>query len=284
MAINLATKYSQKVVDKFYKDSIILGKTNRDYDWDGVKSVIVSTITTVAPGDYTREGVSRYGTPQEVQDTTQIMTITKDRSVSMTVDKGNNKQQMMIKNAGKVMAAELREQFIPELDKYCLNAWATYKNKDGGTVQTKVESAALNKDTIVPAIAAARTALVNKKVPLTDTYLYLGASMMALLAESPQFLNIDKLGMKAVEKGVVGQTKGFSIVEVPDEYMPTDVNFMVVNKNVVLAPTQIKDMKIHEDAPGISGALLEVRWLYDAFVLDTKKDGIYVSRSKALVG
>lgn len=283
MAINLASKYSSKVVDKFYKDSVILGKTSREYEWDGVKSINVYTITTVAPGDYTRSGTSRYGTPTEVQDTIQTMSIAKDRSVSLTVDKGNNKQQMMIKNAGKVMNAEMREQFIPEFDKYCLKTWAEYKNASSETVQTKID-ASVTKDNIVSLIAAGRTALVNKKVPLTNTYCYIGATNFGLLAQAPEFLNLDKLGPGAVENGVVGKCKGFAIVEVPDEYMPTDVSFMIVKKECVLAPTQIKDMKIHQDAPGISGALLEVRWLYDAFVLDTKKDGIYVSRTKALSG
>ena len=35
--INLATKYSPKVVDKFYLDSVVLGKTSKEYDWDGVE-------------------------------------------------------------------------------------------------------------------------------------------------------------------------------------------------------------------------------------------------------
>ena len=35
--INLATKYSPKVVDQFYLDSVVLGKTSKEYDWDGVK-------------------------------------------------------------------------------------------------------------------------------------------------------------------------------------------------------------------------------------------------------
>lgn len=34
--INLADKYSQKIVDKFYTESVILGKTSKDYNWDGV--------------------------------------------------------------------------------------------------------------------------------------------------------------------------------------------------------------------------------------------------------
>lgn len=277
MAINLADKHSKKVAEAFYQESVILGKTSKEYDWDGVKSINVKTITTVAPGDYTRSGTSRYGTPTEVQDTNQIMTITQDKSVSLTVDKGNNKQQMMIKNAGKVMKLELREQFIPMFDKYALKQWASFTG-----IQSKVD-ASLTKSNIVEAISDGVTALANKSVPLTNTYCFIGATLYGKLVMSPEFLNLDKLGQKALGKGVVGEVRGLKIVPVPDSYMPagtpntTKANFVIVYEKSVLAPTQIKDMKIHKDAPGISGALLEVRWLYDAFVLDAKKDGVYVS-------
>ena len=107
MAINLAEKYSKKVADKFYQESVIAGRTNKDYDFDGVKSIKVYTIVTQDPGDYTRNGTSRYGTPTDVQDTIQTLTITQDTSVSMVVDKGDNKQQELIKNAGKVLALDL---------------------------------------------------------------------------------------------------------------------------------------------------------------------------------
>lgn len=280
MAINLASKYEKKTADKFYKDSVILGKTARNYSWDGVKSINIYTIQTVAPGDYNRSGTSRYGTPTEVQDTIQTLPITRDRSVALTVDKGNNTEQMMIKNAGKVMSLQIREQFIPEMDKYCLNKWANYQNGDKERIQFGIDSS-ITKSNIVSCINKARVALVNKKVPLENAYLYIGATNFALLTEAPEFTYLEKAGTKALEDGVVGKCKGFKIVEIPDEYLPEGVNFMVVCKESVEAPTKIKDMKIHKDAPGISGALLEVRWLYDAFVIDAKKDGIYVSRKTA---
>lgn len=280
MAINLAEKYAKKTADKFYQESVIIGKTARNYDWDGVKSVNIYTIQTVEPGDYSRTGTSRYGTPTEVQDTVQNLAITRDRSVSLTVDKGNNTQQALVKNAGKVMAAEIREQFVPEMDKYCLATWAAYKNDDGGKVQEGVD-ASITKANIVSCINKGRVAFVNKKVPKKNSYLYIGATNFALLTEAPEFTYLENAGTKALEEGVVGKCKGFKVVEVPDDYLPEGVNFMVVCKESVEAPTQIKDMKIHQDAPGISGALLEVRWLYDAFVIDAKKDGIYVSKKSA---
>lgn len=287
MAINLADKYAKKIAEKFYVDSVILGKSSTAYDWDGVKTVKVWTITTVAPGNYTRTGTSRYGTPTEVQDTYQVMDVLQDKSVALTVDKGNNTQQMLIKNAGKVVALELREQFVPMFDKYCLArwsglmstapSWATY-------VQTHVD-ASLTKSNIVETIFAGVTALRNKGAKINDAYCYIGETNFAKLLLSPEFLNVDKLGERNVENGVLGKVRGIQVVPVPDDYfdhtvntdLTKDINFMIVKKECVLAPTQIKDIRIHQDPPGINGGLMEIRWLYDAFALDTKAEGIYVS-------
>lgn len=272
MAINLAEKYSKKVVEKFYTDSVILGKTSTEYDWDGVKSVKVWTITTQAPGNYTRSGVSRYGTPSDVQDTVQTMTITQDKSVSLVVDKGDNTQQMLIKNAGKVMALELREQFVPMFDKYVLAQCDTNSG-------TQTVHASLTKSNIVEAIADHVTALMNAETNPSDAYCFIGATNFGKLVLSPEFLNLEKLGEKALDKGVVGRVRGLAIVPVPDSYLPTGVNFITFKKGCVLAPTQIKDAKIHQDPPGISGGLLEVRWLYDAFVLTAKNKGVISDRT-----
>lgn len=279
MAINLAEKYSPKIVEKFYEDSVILGKTSREYDWDGVKSIKVWTINTVAPTTYGRASAfgvggvaSRYGATTEVEDTVQTMTITQDKSVSLSVDKGNNKQQMIIKNAGKVMALELREQFVPMFDKYVLSVI----NTNAGTTTTH---ATLTKATIVEAISDHVTALMNASASLDDAYCFIGASNYAKLVNAPEFINLEKLGEKALDKGVVGKVRGLAIVPIPDAYLPEGVNFLTWKKSCVLAPTQIKDAKVHMDPPGLSGALLEVRWLYDAFVLTAKNKGVIADRT-----
>ena len=284
MAINLAEKYSSKVEERYYLDSIVAGKTSKAYDWDGVKTIKVYDIETYEPNDYTRSGSNRYGEPQEVQDTLQIMTITQDKSNALTVDKGNNTQQMMIKNAGKVANRQIRERYVPMLDKYCLNAWANFKHTDteeeGGKVYQPLSGvdASLTKSNIVERIVAGETAMINEKVPMTNCYLYIGATDFAKLTLSPEFLNLEKLGQKAVEKGKVGEVHDLSVVRVPDSYLPEGVNFMIVKKDAVLAPVQIKDMKLHQDPPGLSGHLLEFRWIFDAFVLKNKACGIYVSK------
>lgn len=208
------------------------------------------------------------------------MTITQDKSVALVVDKGDNKQQNLIKNAGKVMNLELREQFVPMFDKYCLKEWAT----NAGTKITL--GSALTKSNIVEAIAEHVTSLMNEGASIDDAVCYIGATEYAKLVLSPEFLNLEKLGSKALAKGAVGEVRGLAIVPVPDAYMPTGitigtgakaVKLLTCKKSAVLAPTQIKDMKVHQDAPGYSGALMEVRWLFDAFVLDAKAKGVIAS-------
>lgn len=285
MAINLAEKYSPKVVSKFYQESVILGKTSKKYDWDGVKSVKVWTINTVAPTDYARSRkisdstkdyqiASRYGETYEVEDTIQTMTITQDKSVSLSVDKGNNTQQMLIKNAGIVMNHEMREQFIPMFDKYVLGVYA----QNAGTTTVH---ATLTDENIVEAISDHVTALTNALTNTENAYCFIGATNYAKLVLSKEFLHLYGLGNKALEKGVVGSVRELKIVPIPDSYLPEGVNFLTFKSECVLAPTQIKDMKVHQDPPGLSGALLEVRWLFDAFVLETKNKGVIVDKTSA---
>ena len=301
MAINLAEKYSPKVVEKFYKDSVILGKSNKEYDWDGVQSIKVWTITTHAPTAYLKPtnntsavSLQRYGTTYEVEDTIQTMTLTQDRAVSLSVDKGNNTEQMLIKNAGKVMSLELREQFVPEFDKYALARYSglmTSAPSWASLVTTSNDGTTLTKSTIVEKVSDGVTALRNNMVDINDCYLYIGESNFAKLLLAPEFINYNNptFASSHLEKGVMGKIRGVEVVAVPDDYLNTtgntnlsaNVHFMIVKKGSVLVPTKIKDMKVHQDPPGLSGALLEVRWLYDAFVLETKAKGIYVSKAVA---
>ena len=81
----------------------------KDYDWQGVKTVTVYSLVPEAIGDYTRSGSNRYGEVKDVQDTIQELTTTKDRSISLVIDKGDSTEQMAIKTTGKVTAMQNEE-------------------------------------------------------------------------------------------------------------------------------------------------------------------------------
>lgn len=311
-SINLAEKYSPKVVDKFYRDSVVLGKTSKEYDWDGVKTVKVWTINTYDPTDYSKPSNDsaitgqhqRYGYTYEVADTIQTMELKQDKAVSLSVDKGNNTEQMLIKNAGKVMNLEMRERFIPMFDKLCIAKWSGQFGTSAETpswaslVQTvNGGTSVINKSNIVSAISAGITAIRNENTDVDDAYCYIGETEFANLLMADEFIHYanSTYTPRNIEKGVMGKIRGLQVVPVPDSYLKKsvivsgvttavnnpflneDLHFLIVKKSAVLAPTKIKDMKVHSDPVGISGALMEIRWLFDAFVLDTKAKGIYAS-------
>lgn len=114
MAINLASKYSKKVDERFKLKSLTLAGGNKDYDWAGVKTVTVYSIPTVAMGDYTRTGTARYGTASELADVKQDLTLTKDRAFTFTIDRGNYEEQMMVKSAGKALARQIDGVIVPK--------------------------------------------------------------------------------------------------------------------------------------------------------------------------
>ena len=100
MAINYASKYAQKIDEKFARESMTSAAVNNDYDFVGVKTVNVYSVPTAEMNDYSVSGTSRYGTPQEIENTVQEMTMTRDRSFTFTIDRGTYNDTQMSNAAG----------------------------------------------------------------------------------------------------------------------------------------------------------------------------------------
>ena len=75
MAINYASKYAQKIDEKFARESMTSPAVNNDYDFVGVKTVNVYSVPTADMNDYSVTGTSRYGAPQELESNVQELTI-----------------------------------------------------------------------------------------------------------------------------------------------------------------------------------------------------------------
>ena len=133
MAINYAGKYAQKIDERFSREALTGSAVNNDYDFVGVKTVSVYSIPTATMNDYTRSGSSRYGTPAELENTVQELTLSKDRSFTFTIDRGNFTDTQMANTAGMALQRQLREVVIPEIDTYRLSVMA----KNAGATATK---------------------------------------------------------------------------------------------------------------------------------------------------
>ena len=277
MAINLAVKYAPKIEERFVLESLVFGKGTAKYDWTGTKQVRSITPVTVTPGNYDiADGdavLSRFGALTEVQDTLNSYDITQDKSFNLAIDKGNNQAQMLVKKAGKVMRMEVDEQIIPMMDKYALNAYASTTG-----VQTST-AVALTKANIVEKFADAIKDLANEKVPVTGLIGWISATEFSKLVLSPEFLNLEKLGEKAVGKGIIGQVQGISIIRVPDSYMPANTSFIVAHPSCLMPVKKIETLRIMEEHPDVDGSVLQGRFMYDAFVLNQKVKGVYVHKN-----
>lgn len=270
MAINLHDKYAKLIQTEFKKESLTNGRFNDKYDFTGVKTVKISTPVTVPMNDYNRSGTNRYGTPAEMQDYVQELTMTQDKSFSITIDKGNNADQQGIKSAGKMLALQIKERAVPMMDTYNLSKLAQL----AGTIV--VGSSALSKTNIAERVVAGGEVLDNNEVPDTGRTLFVTPKTYNLLKLSSEFLGLEGLGTKAVSKGQVGEFDNMAVVKIPTTRWPANVNFIIAHKDCATAPVKLNDTKLHSDPPGLSGNLLEGRQYYDLFVFGPKAMGIYV--------
>ena len=142
-----------------------------------------------------------------------------------------------------------------------------------GTI--KESEAKPTKSDIISKIADASQALDDALVPDDNRYLYLTSEMYKLVCTSDEFAGVDVLARQSIAKGVCGEVFGMNVVRVPKSYLPDDVYFLVAHKDAVLMPYKIADAKVHEDPVGVSGALIEGRHYYDAYVLGAKCGGVY---------
>ncbi len=275
MATNLHSKYSKSIEEHYTLDSVLNGWLAKDYSFAGVKTVRVVTPVTVPMSDYTRSGANRYGSPKEMEDIVQELTLTQDKSFTLTIDKGNNADQNGVKAAGKMLALQIAEKAIPLMDSYSLKRLSQLGGKIVGN------ATALTKSNVCERITAGTTYMDDCEVPTYDRVLFVPSETYAKLRLSEEFKSCENLMDKSLRKGQVGTYDNMHVVKVPRSRWPENVNFMIVHKRAACAPIKFKDSKYHQDPPGISGSLIEGRLYYDLFVFGAKCDGVYVEVNTA---
>lgn len=269
MAINLAEKYSAQVDEKFTLASKTAGAFNNDYDFVGVNVVNVYSIPTVEMVDYTKSGANRYGTPNELQDTIQTLTLTQDKAFTFSIDRGNNDDQMMTKEAGKALDRQIREQIVPMLDKYRIAKMVA----GAGTTATPTTP---TKSNAYELFLKGTAVLGENAVPETGRIAFVSYTFYNFLKQDSAFVKQSESGQQISFTGVVGTVDGTAIIPVPESYFPEGVYFVMTHSVALVAPVKLTDYKIHDNPPGINGWLVEGRVRHDAFVLNNKAKAIYV--------
>ena len=273
MAINLVTKFQPYTDEQFSTESKKALITNQDLAWTGAHTIKVYKVTTSQMNDYGRNGPaqgnwSRYGAVSALDATTEEFTLKKDRSFTFAIDKLDTDETAAQLQAATALARQNREVVIPEVDAY---VYGVMCEKAGH----KPEAKALSATNIYGEILAASQALDDAEVPETGRVLVVTPAVYALLKKSKDITMETDIGNDLRLKGVISNLDGMSVQKVPANRLPKGFGFMVAHPCATVAPVKLEDYTVHENPPGISGALVEGRIVYDAFVLDNKAKAIY---------
>lgn len=269
MAVNLATKFAPKVSNILKVGRKTKSATNQDWDWDGTNAIKVYTLTDPTMGNYTPSGANRYGSPDEVQDTVQTWTLSRDRAWTKTIDKSNYQDTMMIRKPAAYLAQATKNVLIPEIDTYVLAAINTAG--DTAARDDIVADAATTASNAYTNFLTINADITNSEAPEENRIAFMTATYYNLLKQGGFVLDSDS-GQKKLDSGVLGTVDGVKVVVTPSGRMPSNTDLVITHPSVTVAPEKLIDYTLHKNAPGISGDLLEYRHRYDAFV-DTNKTG-----------
>ena len=274
MAIDLVTKFAPYTDEQFKNESKKSLLTNDDFDWTGAHTIKIYKISTSTMNDYKRNGPvpdgqwSRFGPIADLDATTEEMSLNKDRSFTFAIDKLDTDETAQQLAAASALARQNREVVIPEVDSYTYGVMAANAGH-------KPAALALTAANVFGEITKASLALDDAEVPETGRVLLVTPAVYTLMKQSPDITLDSDVGQEMRLRGVISMMDGASVVKVPAVRLPADFGFLMAHPSATVAPTKLEDFRIHQDPPGISGALVEGRIVYGAFVLDNKANAIY---------
>lgn len=273
MAIELTTQYLPYVDELFATESKKSLLTNNDFAWTGAKTVKIYKVSTAEMNDYGRTGAapgnwSRYGTVQDLNATTEEMTLKKDRSFTFAIDKLDKDETGGALASATALARQIREVSIPEVDTYTYGVMAA----GAGTTPAAEE---LTVDNIYDKIIEANKVLDDAEVPETGRVLVVTPAVHQIMKKCKDITMETEIGNDMRIRGVVANLDGAVVVKIPAVRLPEGFGFMLAHPCATVAPVKLEDYKTHQDPPGINGELVEGRICYDAFVLENKAKAIY---------
>ena len=275
---NLASMYAKQVDERFHRESQAMMALNNDYKFTGVKTVNVYSIPVVAMNDYNRTGANRYGEPNDLTRNVQTMTVERDRSYTFIIDKGDRLQSQMVSDAGKALSRQIREVVVPEFDTYVFSTLAAKATERGNYA-----TGAITKGNAYEKFLDGMEALGNKNVPDKGRVCFCSYKFANFLKQDPAFMKYGDKSQEMLIKGVIGEVDGCKIVKVPSSRLPAGAAFLITHPIAATAPKQLDEYKIHDNPPGISGWLVEGRFIYDCFVLNEKADAVYYHGSQPVM-
>lgn len=278
MSVNYATKYESSIAKAFTLESLTNAAVNKQFTWLGSEAIKVFGITTQALADYDKSATSnRYGTPSELQNVVQTMLLDKDRSFSISIDRATLDDTNGAVKAAEVLAMEIAEQVVPEIDTYRIAKMATAAVANGSTA-----TEAISATNAYSAFLAGQEKLGNAKVPVKGRVAFISYAFLSFIKQDDTFMLASDVSANELINGMVGMVDGVKLIPVPSSYLPTNVSFILTHPSATVAADKLTEYFIRDNVQGFSGVVIEGRVRYDAFVIDQKVDAIYVHLTAAV--
>lgn len=271
MSINLASKFESKTSELLKAKAKTSGIVNDNWSWDGVNAINVYTLTDPTMNTYNPNGSNRYGSPNEVQDTKQTFTLSRDRSWTNTIDMFNYQDTMEIRKPAKFLAQATKNVLVPEVDTYRLATLATAgaltNGGNYGTITARnaiVTAGATSSSNAFTNFTTLTATITDNEAPDEGRVALMTATYYNLLKQSGFVLNSD-IAYKDRKSGDLGQVDNCEVVIVPSSRMPSATDLIITHPDNMTAPEKLKDYTVHKNPPGVNGYLIEYRIRYDAF-------------------
>ena len=202
-----------------------------------------------------------------------------DKAFTFSIDAGNAAEQFNIKQANACLKRQWDEVCTPEIDKARFAKWVAGNGLSSGFAVTTSTDGALTKSNIVEAIFTGSAQMTDDLVPATNRTLFIPELTYLKFKLADQVMGSgDFHNEEAIRKGYRGTIDGIRVVTVPSNYLPSGVNFIIKYKGSTVDPMKLKNLRVHKNPMGVDGDVVEGRYMYDSFVLDSMAKGIYVSK------
>ena len=197
---------------------------SKDYQFKGGKTFMVYSLPVVQMNDYTRSGDQRYGVPADLSRSVQNLEVTRDRSFTFIIDKGDKLQSEMVSDAGRALARQIREVVVPEFDTYVFKTLA-----DSAVAAGNYASGALDKTNAYAAFLAGMEKLGDNNVPSKGRVAFCSYRFANLLKQDAAFVKYGDASQDMLARGVIGEVDGCRIVKVPSNHLPAGTAFIITH-------------------------------------------------------
>lgn len=272
MAMIYTELFADKIDERFTSEAVSQKIVNNDYSFVGAKTVKITSINTVDNRDYNRN--TGYGNADILQNSIQELTLTKDRAFKMLLDKMDEDETKI--KAGEVLARQLRERVIPEIEKYRFETILKSCDTNSQTVTGLTASNAYAK------FLEAQEKLNDEDVP-QNRIGYVTPEFLTKLKKDDNFIKASDIGQNIAINGLVGMVDGVPIVRVTKKWMEAKTGTpattkkyacLVGHNSATVAPVKLAEYRVVTDSENYSGTLFLGRFYYDCFVLNNKAKGL----------